>query len=48
MAPDRIDIRFWPLRVMVKGERAIAALRVPLAIAMVTLAITLGVVCGVR
>lgn len=43
MAPDRIEIRFWPLRVMVKGERAIAALRVPLAVAAVTVAIILGV-----
>ncbi len=48
MDPDRIDIRFWPLRVMVRGDRAVAALRWPLAIALVTLALTLAVAVGLR
>lgn len=42
MGPDRIDIRFWPFRVIVRGDRAIAALRWPIGIALVTLALTLG------
>ncbi|MDO8979421.1 MAG: hypothetical protein Q7V17_09335 [Afipia sp.] len=48
MDPDRIDIRFWPLRVMVRGDRAIAALRWPLAIALVVLALSLGIAVGLR
>ncbi|EKS31820.1 hypothetical protein [Afipia clevelandensis] len=48
MRPDRIDIRFWPLRVMVSGERAIAALRWPLAMVLVILVLTLAVVVGLR
>ncbi|EKS41517.1 hypothetical protein [Afipia broomeae] len=48
MDPDRIDIRFWPLRVMARGERAVAALRWPLAFALVTLALTLAVAVALR
>ena len=48
MRPDRVDIRFWPLRVMVSGERAIAALRWPLATVLVILVLTLAVVVGLR
>lgn len=48
MDPDRIDIRFWPLRVMVRGDRAISALRWPLAIALVALALSLGIAVGLR
>lgn len=48
MGPDKIDIRFWPLKVMVSGDRAITALRWPLAIALVTLALALGVAVGMR
>lgn len=46
MGPDEVDIRFWPLRVMVRGDRAVAALRWPLAIALVVLALTLGIAVG--
>jgi len=42
MSPNPIDIRFWPLRVVVRGDRAIAALRWPLAIALATLALAFG------
>ncbi|MFZ5681368.1 hypothetical protein [Afipia sp. DC4300-2b1] len=48
MDSDRIDIRFWPLRVMVRGERAVAALRWPLAFALVTLALALAVAVALR
>jgi len=48
MDPDRIDIRFWPLRVMVRGDRAIAALRWPLAITVLVLALSLGIAVGLR
>lgn len=48
MRPDRIEIRFWPLRVMVSGEHAIAALRWPLTMALVILALALGIVVTVR
>jgi hypothetical protein len=48
MGPDRIDISFWPLSVRVRGDRAIAALRWPLAIALVVLALTLGMVVALR
>ncbi len=48
MCPDRIDIRFWPLRVMVRGNRAIAALRWPLAIALVVLALPLAIAVALR
>ena len=48
MRPDRVDIRFWPLRVMVSGERAIAALRLPLATVLVMLVLTLAVVVALR
>lgn len=48
MAPDRIEICFWPLKVMVRGDRAIAVLRWPLAIAMVVLALTFGIAVGLR
>ncbi len=48
MAPDRIDIRFWPLRVLIRGDRAIAALRWPIAITLVTLALALGMAVGLR
>ena len=48
MRPDRVDIRFWPLRVMVSGERAIAALRWPLATVLVMLVLTLAVVVALR
>jgi len=48
MRPDRVDIRFWPLRVMVSGERAIAALRWPLATVLVILVFTLAVVVALR
>jgi hypothetical protein len=48
MRPDRIDIRFWPLRVMVSGERAITALRWPLATVLVILVLTLAVVVTLR
>lgn len=46
MGPDEVDIRFWPLRVMVRGDRAVAALRWPLAIALIVLALTLGITVG--
>lgn len=48
MRPDRVDIRFWPLQVMVRGDRAIAALRWPLAIALVIVALTLGITVVLR
>lgn len=48
MEPNRIDIRFWSLRVMVSGDRAIAALRWPLAMALVILVLTLSVVVTLR
>jgi hypothetical protein len=42
MGPDQIDIRFWPFKVTIRGDRTIAALRWPLAIALMILALTLG------
>lgn len=48
MGPDRIDISFWSLRVRVRDDGAIAALRWPLAIALVVLALTLGMAVAVR
>lgn len=48
MDPDQIDIRFWPFRVIVRGDRAITTLRWPLAIALVILALTLGVTVILR
>jgi hypothetical protein len=43
MIPDEVEIRFWPLRVVVRGNRAISSLRWPIAIALVTLTLTLGI-----
>ncbi len=48
MRPDRVEFRFWPLRVMVSGEHAIAALRWPLSVALLILTLTLGVVVALR
>lgn len=42
MIPDEVDIRFWPLRVVVRGNRAISSLRWPIAITLFALSLALG------
>jgi hypothetical protein len=36
-----IEVRFWPFKLLARGDRAIAAVRWPLAVILVTVAIAI-------
>lgn len=48
MVTDRVEIRPWPLKVIVRGDRTIAAFRWPLSIALVILVAMIGIAIAVR
>jgi hypothetical protein len=38
---DRTDIRFWPFQIAVEGDRAIAALKWPLALVLIAVSVAI-------
>lgn len=38
---DRIDIRFWPFKLTVEGDRAIAAVKWPLALVLIAVSVAI-------